>query len=1398
MIISHGGLDGNRCGIDIPCHTVWHTLTKRAKNGDTVVIDAGNTSKPFTVEKSCQLLQNITVTGINGRPVIKGNESVLSPFLFDDKIKELNTTLQNIKIHVANVWFQRIGIVRIRNSSTILVVQMSNCTVSESIYHHTSSVIESSSTTTLVLIQNCFIYNAAHVMTLNSPDVTIQVKNSTIRYTGGGNLDKRCPQLIHVGQYVFLSVAISSSFFTRIFVIDAKSTNQRRSKVDIIGCTFDDEGTNMSDYKCHSGMKLQNTATLIENTNFIGIYSGTGIIHITSCVVKIQNCLFSKMRSYMSPLALYLNTNASFFNCHFDKNVMLGRSGVVLLSESQGFFQNSNFQNNNLIGEAGYGGAICAVSGSGLTVQQSIFKWNKSTYIGGSVFLSGSQGLFQNSTFQANKVGGILTYGGAIGLSSMESDSVFVLQNCVFQWNNSTYTGGAIYYQILTSALESNKLTNSKNYSDFGNSVPKEQSNVIISKCWFEGNYATVVGGAIYQFGNELYIDASTFVRNRAKNGGAIRTETQSSFTIVRCVFLKNKAEFHDKVIVKWEDSFGGAIFHTGMKFSIASTEFEGNTALTPRSGFGGAIVVDTHSNMNLTMCYFQGNSAKRGGGAVDFAGQKLFIINSKFENNTANLSKAGRGGALATKNVSSVEIVNCSFNGNNAKWTGGAVYHQGTQLTIKDTLFQTLSYCYHEHYFGGEIIFSSGKIALENISMHDMDNFNAHTQLIMHISRFKDINITNINVMCYRGKNILVSLPENVYLRKTDLPGSNAFVSLAVSCSSCSQNTYSLSSGELGPDIANQKHIDCYTCPFGGNCTIGQIRAANNFWGYQLKENSKQIGFARCPSGYCCVGDQCKNYNSCANGRKGTLCGLCLQDLTEDLLTPACLKPEQCHHPWFSALVLIAGITYIAFFMYLKETAKFVSALLIPKQTFEYLRTIPRKIKNHCNKLKNKEFHATLVTNDTCCQSVQCPDVRLEHVDTMERIEPNIDDKLCETFFPGILKIIIFFYQTVVLFKIYSVPKPRGFISLIQEIIATLFNLRTDGLFYQDISWCPVNNLRSVPKLLLKASFSFYLFTVVFFILLTTKIIEILFKKDNLQDLHSRLRCCALRILLISYATVTVSCFTLLSCVQLGSVGEVLYIDGSIRCYQWWQFLTIATVCLWIGSYPVGIYTASWLLHTNKLATGRFLMSLLMPLPVIFYWIYIRISYHKDHTSRLDPNEQSDNGMDILDVLEGPFRKQIGNKNISKNYRIPWESALIGRRFVLILIKTFVIDAIVRLYLMAFFTVVFLLHHIYVRPFSSNHLNTIETISLIVLVIICGLNIAPAYVYMNPTCVSSYIQGLLTMFQHIETILMLIFPVIIVCIGSILLGLRILQCVCWLVTSCMKLTRLCCKRKVV
>jgi len=84
--------------------------------------------------------------------------------------------------------------------------------------------------------------------------------------------------------------------------------------------------------------------------------------------------------------------------------------------------------------------------------------------------------------------------------------------------------------------------------------------------------------------------------------------------------------------------------------------------------------------------------------------------------------------------------------------------------------------------------------------------------------------------------------------------------------------------------------------------------------------------------------------------------------------------------------------------------------------------------------------------------------------------------------------------------------------------------------------------------------------------------------------------------------------------------------------------------------------------------------------------------------------------------ILQGPFK--------DNRYGLCWAGVLIGRRLVLILLYTFVNDALVRLLAMLLFCFVVLLHHVDVQPYRHRVGNIAGTFSATALVTLGTVNL--------------------------------------------------------------------------
>ena len=675
--VSHNGSDDSGCGIDIPRHTLWYTLAKRARDDDIVMIQADYSKIPkgFGVEKPCPLLKNVTLVGINGKPIITGDNLVLQPFLFDDKAEGTRVIINDIQINVLNIWFKRVGIIKVDEPSATLKVRIYNCTVSGVADNDTirKPIIYSSARMSFLLIKDSSMDNVSEAAFFNSPSIQLRIENSKILNELTHDYRLGCPEFVVVGLRVYLLAQFFKSRFRRIFIMDLLRKKHKSSKISIFNCTFDDKGVKLHDNQCHSGIRLRNTNLSIANTYFLNIRSSLGMLYIFSSVAYFRECNFSRIESQRSSLlTIALNGSVSFSNCHFEQNVALGKSGTVLFSSSQSWFENCTFQSNSAIGLYGQGGTITSVAQSFLSIQRSIFKWNNSTYKGGAIYLQESQGLIRNCTFKSNTVNNRGRSGYASGGAIHQYLSILTIQQSTFKKNKSTYIGGAICNSGSMSSVKRThvrNITESNFESDADSKIffTKDQYDLIISRCLFEENYAERSGGAIFRSESRLYINASRFEWNTAGiTGGAISQYGTSSF---------------GKYI--GADNYT----HTRFELFITCTRFERNGLNKVK--YGGPLYINKRSKVMLLVCNLKGNTATRAGGAIFHNGDTLYAINTTFETNSVLKSIFSSGGAIFTRKQSAMELVLCRFQGNNATYGGGATMHFGTTLSIKYTAFE-------------------------------------------------------------------------------------------------------------------------------------------------------------------------------------------------------------------------------------------------------------------------------------------------------------------------------------------------------------------------------------------------------------------------------------------------------------------------------------------------------------------------------------------------------------------------------------------------------------------------------------------------------------------------------------------------------------------------------------
>ena len=235
--------------------------------------------------------------------------------------------------------------------------------------------------------------------------------------------------------------------------------------------------------------------------------------------------------------------------------------------------------------------------------------------------------------------------------------------NLTFNGKNLTIQGNGSVGSVIIDAQKLGRL-----FSITGN------SNITFINITFINGNTTSYGGAIYKTGNgTLNIINCTFNNNSADWGGAVYFTGLGDFTVSSSNFTNNLANYSTF-------SNGGAISipydneNGSYQYKVINSNFINNTARYN----GGALFFQSMNYYNLIeidSSSFINNSALYGGAcSLNGGDEGIKVINSLFENNKADRTASGEGGAIEANDNWDLNIINSTFINNTATRYGGAI----------------------------------------------------------------------------------------------------------------------------------------------------------------------------------------------------------------------------------------------------------------------------------------------------------------------------------------------------------------------------------------------------------------------------------------------------------------------------------------------------------------------------------------------------------------------------------------------------------------------------------------------------------------------------------------------------------------------------------------------------
>ena len=439
--------------------------------------------------------------------------------------------------------------------------------------------------------------------------------------------------------------------------------------------TFADNNVSKSGGALYLYSGSGNFTNSIFNNNTASVSGGA--VYFSRSNGILTNSTFDDNRAN-SGAAVYTEEDSfyHFINDTFTANIAQEYGGAVYIKRD-GMFTDSKFNNNS----AQYGGAVFINNGS-CTIINSTFTNNSASANGGALSIKYGNCTIINSTFINNTA----KYGGAIFLYFVN----YTFTDSTFKYNIVEMDGGAISIldassgSFINATFMNNKI-NGLEYSEGGavciidRTGSKYLNTFINSK--FLNNSATRGGGAVYTDGICNFIN-STFINNTAYSGGAVRMNSYYG-NLINVTFIDNIAvdnggavfcngdpfNFTNALFIRNYAKQGGAVYNMGYG-NFNNSTFTDNHV----NGSGGALYLYSGGG-NLTNNIFNNNTADISGGAIFISRYNTNVYNSTFADNIANSAAA----IYIVENTVTLDplyvtFIDSTFIGNNAT-VGGTIF---------------------------------------------------------------------------------------------------------------------------------------------------------------------------------------------------------------------------------------------------------------------------------------------------------------------------------------------------------------------------------------------------------------------------------------------------------------------------------------------------------------------------------------------------------------------------------------------------------------------------------------------------------------------------------------------------------------------------------------------------
>lgn len=350
-----------------------------------------------------------------------------------------------------------------------------------------------------------------------------------------------------------------------------------------------------------------------------------------------------------------------------------------------------------------------------------------------------------------------------------------------------------------------------------------------------------------------------------------------------------------------------------------------------------------------------------------------------------------------------------------------------------------------------------------------------------------------------------------------------------------------------------------------------------------------------------------------------------------------------------------------------------------------------------------------------------------------------------------GVIQIIVTFFQIDSLATVKLEEGPSSKKSY--DFVSGIFNLKLVLANADD--HCPFHSITAVQKLLIqKLMLLLSVIVVIIVCLLVIWSLKSLYhallcicNKDSnfhneLTSLPTRYKVAfaSFRVIMLGYKNIAFVSITLMSCPYVNNI-PVLYIDGSIRCYQeHWQIFNYIFFAVWVIPFPLVLPFLYDSIKKGAIHLWDFLLCLTIPLatPIVLFWKKKQRLFFLDQCDDKDNNNTSTNiknqrfkidralRMHLFEIFEEPY------SNGRTGALFWWVTFCLYERLIIVVISTLITDPTKRLCTITMVTSLFLWLHVHLKPYKKEMslLSVLDVTSYICLSFHCTMNTFRAVVY--------------------------------------------------------------------